>query len=566
METQKPLLKDEDGKEVDVHLYKSMIGSLMYLTSSRPDIMFTVCACARYQVNPKVLNLHVVKRIFRYLKGQPKLGLWYPKDSPFDLVAYTDSDYAGTSLDRKSTTGGCQFLRCRLISRQCKKLTVVANSTTEAEYVVASSCCGQVLWIQNQLLNYGYNFLHTKIFIDNNINAARHKLAAAWGKLMLLGINLLLLLKVNAARHNLQLLVNVKTVNGKVQLQALVDGKKIIVTKASVRRDLQLNNEEGTDCLPNASIFEELTRMGYEKLSQKLTFYKAFFCPQWKFLIHTILQCLRAKTTAWNEFSSTMASAIIYETVYEERDDSLVKAATTASSLEAEQDSGNIDKIRSKATLNEPSFLGTSSCSGPRCQDTMGDTIARTRFENVSKISNDSLIAGGRHGDEDMFGVNDLDCDEVVVESEPVVVTNVASTILVSAATITNVELTLAQSLAELTSTRPKAKGLVKGQGLKDKGKAKMIELEKPLKKKDQIKLAREKAQQVEEANIAWDDIQPKIDVDYQLAERLQTQEQQKLTIEEKSTLFVQLLEKRKKHFAAKRAEEQRNRPPTRAQ
>ncbi|GJY25054.1 uncharacterized mitochondrial protein-like protein [Tanacetum coccineum] len=145
METQKPLLKDEDGEEVDVHLYRSMIGSLMYLTSSRPDIIFVVCACARYQVNPKVSHLHAVKRIFRYLKGQPKLGLWYPKDSPFDLVAYTDSDYAGASLDRKSTTGGCQFLGRRLISWQCKKHTVVANSTTEAEYVAASSCCGQVL-------------------------------------------------------------------------------------------------------------------------------------------------------------------------------------------------------------------------------------------------------------------------------------------------------------------------------------------------------------------------------------------------------------------------------------
>ncbi|GJX08231.1 putative ribonuclease H-like domain-containing protein [Tanacetum coccineum] len=140
METQKPLLKDEDGEEVDVHMYRSMIGSLMYLTSSRPDIMFAVCACARYQVNPKVSHLHAVKRIFRYLKGQPKLGLWYPKDSPFDLVAYTDSDYAGASLDRKSTTGGCQFLGCRLISWQCKKQTVVANSITEAEYVAASSC------------------------------------------------------------------------------------------------------------------------------------------------------------------------------------------------------------------------------------------------------------------------------------------------------------------------------------------------------------------------------------------------------------------------------------------
>ncbi|GKF93352.1 hypothetical protein Tco_0280071, partial [Tanacetum coccineum] len=104
METQKPLLKDEDGEEVDVHMYRSMIGSLMYLTSSKPEIMFIVCAYARYQVNPKVSHLHAMKRIFRYLKGQPKLGLRYPKDSPFDLVAYSDSDYAGASLDRKFTT------------------------------------------------------------------------------------------------------------------------------------------------------------------------------------------------------------------------------------------------------------------------------------------------------------------------------------------------------------------------------------------------------------------------------------------------------------------------------
>ncbi|GKE00823.1 hypothetical protein Tco_1388806, partial [Tanacetum coccineum] len=134
------LLKDEDGKEVDVHLYRSMIGSVMYLTSSRPDIMFAVCAYARYQVNLKVLHLHAVKKIFRYLKGQPKLGLWYPKDSPFYLVAYTDSDYARASLDRKSTIRGCQFLRSRVISWQCNKQTVVANSIIEAEYVAASSC------------------------------------------------------------------------------------------------------------------------------------------------------------------------------------------------------------------------------------------------------------------------------------------------------------------------------------------------------------------------------------------------------------------------------------------
>ncbi|GJY16139.1 putative ribonuclease H-like domain-containing protein [Tanacetum coccineum] len=167
METSKPLMKDENAEDVDVHLYRSMIGSFMYLTSSRPDIMFVVCACARFQVTHTVSHLHVVKRIFRYLKGQPKLGLWYPKDSPFVLESYTGNDYAGASLDRKSTTGCCQFLRRRLISWQCKKQTVVANSTTKSEYVAASSCCGYVLWIQNQLLDYEYNFMITKIFIDN---------------------------------------------------------------------------------------------------------------------------------------------------------------------------------------------------------------------------------------------------------------------------------------------------------------------------------------------------------------------------------------------------------------
>ncbi|GJS62722.1 hypothetical protein Tco_0657506 [Tanacetum coccineum] len=124
METHKPLLKDADGEDY-------------------------------------------VNRIFRYLKGQPKLGLWYPKDSPFDLEAYTDSDYAGASLYRKSIIGGCQFLGCRLISWQCKKQTVVANSTTKAEYIAAFNCYGQVLWIQNQLLDYGYKFMQNEIHIDN---------------------------------------------------------------------------------------------------------------------------------------------------------------------------------------------------------------------------------------------------------------------------------------------------------------------------------------------------------------------------------------------------------------
>ncbi|GKC76468.1 hypothetical protein Tco_1127242, partial [Tanacetum coccineum] len=137
------LVKDEEASDVDVHLYRSMIGSLMYLTASRPDIMFAVCACSRFQVTPKTSHLSAVNRIFRYLKGKPKLGLWYPRVSSFYLESYSDSDYAGANLDRKSTTRGCQFLGRRLISWQCKKQTIVATSTTKTEYVAAASCCGQ---------------------------------------------------------------------------------------------------------------------------------------------------------------------------------------------------------------------------------------------------------------------------------------------------------------------------------------------------------------------------------------------------------------------------------------
>ncbi|GJY78598.1 hypothetical protein Tco_0484399 [Tanacetum coccineum] len=222
-------------------MYRSMIGSLMYLTSSRPDIMFVVCAYARYQVNLKVSHLHAVKRIFRYLKGQLKLGLWYPKDSSFDLVAYLNSDYAGASLDRKSITRCCQFFGC---------------------YLAGS--------------------------------------------------------KFNAVQHNL--------------------------------------------------------------LTARLL-------------------------TAGEEFN-----LVEDEAVHKELGDSLMRAATTASSLEAEHDSGNITKTRSKATPNESSSLVTTSGGGPRCQKTIGDTIAQTRFENVSKHSNDSLLARGNtlRSDEDRLKLDEL--------------------------------------------------------------------------------------------------------------------------------------------------------------
>nr|GEV63971.1 retrovirus-related Pol polyprotein from transposon TNT 1-94 [Tanacetum cinerariifolium] len=188
IETQKPFFKYKEAADVDVIL--------------------------------KTSHLQAVKIIFRYLKGQPKLGLWYPKVSLFDLEAYSDSDYSGANLDKKSTTGGCQFLDRRLILWQCKKQTIVAISTTEVEYVAVAHC-------------------------------------------------------------------------------------------DVIRQALHLNDVDGVECLPNEEIFIELTRMGYEKPPPKLTFYKAFFSAKWKFLIHTLVQCVSAKRIAWNEFSCSIASAVI---------------------------------------------------------------------------------------------------------------------------------------------------------------------------------------------------------------------------------------------------------------
>ncbi|GKA84470.1 hypothetical protein Tco_0806065 [Tanacetum coccineum] len=505
----------------------------------------------------------------------------------------------------------------------------------------------------------------------------------------------------------------VKTVNEEVQLQALVDGKKIIVTEASVRRDLQLNDEEGTDCLPNATIFEELTRMGYEKLSQKLTFYKAFFSPQWKFLIHTILQCLSAKTTAWNEFSSTMASAIIClatnqkfnfskyifesmvknldnaskflmyprfvqvfldkqlegmqshkriyvtpshtknifgnirrvgkgfsgrdtplfpimmvqaqqeqgeglamptdpqhtptiiqpstsqpqkkqkprkpkrkdtevpqpsgpttnvvdEAVNEEMDDSLEKAVTTATSLDAKQDRGNINKTQSKATLNEPSSLGTSlglfywdvtfcviACVKKLEKKGGSRTHKLKRLYKVGRsarvISSDEASLGdqedaskqGRKVDDidKDAEVNDLEGDEVIIETE------VAS----KDVNLTVDEVTLAQALAALKSAKPKA----------DK-----VMLQEPEHGTitTTIVATTIKLNSIRPRLKGHDNVQGMIDADYQMAKQMQAEEQEKLSIKEKSKLFVQLLKARKKHFAAMRAQEMRNKPPTKAQ
>ncbi|GJR18078.1 uncharacterized mitochondrial protein-like protein [Tanacetum coccineum] len=420
-----------------------------------------------------------------------------------------------------------------------------------------------------------------------------------------------------------------KTVNGEVQLQALVDGKKVIISETSVRRDLQLVDADGIDCLTNAAIFEQLRLMGKTKR-------KDTEVPQ----------------------PSGPTTNVADEVVNVEMDDSLVRVATTASSLEAEQDSGNIAKTQSKATPNEPSSLRTSSGGGPRRQDTMGDTIAQTSMQlkelmdlctnqqnrvltlettkttqaleidnlkrrvkklekkdnkrthklkrlykvglSVKVVSFEDEGLGEKDAskqerkihdidaDEDItldsthFGVHDVDGDEVFVETEePVVNASITtSTISVSAAKdLFDVDMTLAQS-----TSRIKEFSSSQSSEVKDKGKGIMVEDPLKMKKKDQVHFDKQEAirlqaqfdeedriaREKEKANAAliaqWNDIQDKVKTDYKLAQRLQTEEQEELTIKEKSKLIQQLLEKRRKHFAAKRAKEKRNKPPTKAQ
>ncbi|GJR49490.1 uncharacterized mitochondrial protein-like protein [Tanacetum coccineum] len=583
IETQKPLLKDENGEEVDVHMYRSMIGSLMYLTSSRPDIMFVVCA--RYHVNPKVSHLYAVKRIFRYLKGKLKLGLWYPKDYPFDLIAYTNSDYARANLDRKSTTGGCQFLGCRLISWQCKKHTVVANSTTEAEYVAASICPGQVLWIQNQLLDCGAKTTAWNEFSSTMTSA-----------IICLATNQ----KLNFSKYIFECMVrNVENVSGKFLMYSRF---------VQVFLDKQLEANP-TDPYHTHTIIQPSISQPQRKQRPRKPKRKDTETPQ----------------------SSGPTDNVADETVNEEMDDSLERAATTAASFDAEQDMGNINKTQSKATPNEPSSPGTSSGAGPSAKKPWGIQLLRLGLrmylnfpmihysqetsqaqeitslkrrvkrlekknrsrthglkrlykvglssriesseeeglgeEDASKHgrindidANEDIYLVNVHTDEDMFGVNDLDGDELV---------STASTIPVSAATttstttvITDVDITLAQALAALKSEKPKADKVmiqepeqgtirttaattVTAASTRPKAKGLIIHEEEQsttpiMKKKDQIsfdeqeairlqaefdkeeRLAREK----DEANIAlteeWNDIHAKIDADYQLAQRLQ--------------------------------------------
>ncbi|PKA49890.1 Retrovirus-related Pol polyprotein from transposon TNT 1-94 [Apostasia shenzhenica] len=167
MSSSTKLDKDEKGKTVDEKLYRGMIGSLLYLTASRPDIVFSVCMCARFQSSPKESHLTAVKRIFRYLVGTHSLGLWYPKGSTPNLIGYSDADFAGCKVDRKSTSGTCQFFGNALVSWSSRKQNSIALSTAEAEYVAAGSCCAQLLWLKHQLIDYGIDLGQIPIKCDN---------------------------------------------------------------------------------------------------------------------------------------------------------------------------------------------------------------------------------------------------------------------------------------------------------------------------------------------------------------------------------------------------------------
>ncbi|GJR45726.1 putative ribonuclease H-like domain-containing protein [Tanacetum coccineum] len=448
------------------------------------------------------------------------------------------------------------------------------------------------------------------------VNVARHKLTTA-AKLMVLGINLLLPMKVNAARHKLTtaepntmadlkfadthnlvaflskpaecegfeqivdfvnanpikyaLTVNptiytscieqfwattkAKTINGEVQLQALVDRKK-------------------------------LTLMGYEKLTQKLTFYKEFFSPQWKFLIHTILQCLSAKTTASNEFSSTMASAIICLATNQKFNfskyifESMVRNVENVSEfllwrlqrphkLKIASLKRRVKKLEKKDRkrthkLKRLYKVGLSTrVVSSEDEGLGGQEDASKQGRKIHDIDADKDITLENVHDADMFGVHDLDGEEVFVESEEHVVHAATTTsTIVSAAIITEVDITLAQVLAALKSVKPKvstaatittAATIITPASTRPREKRIVINDQEPTPTPTPIVSSPQSSQ-------------VKIETNYELAQRLQAKEQEELTIKEKAKPFQQLLEKRRKYFVAKREEEKRNRPPTKAQ
>ncbi|GJR20117.1 hypothetical protein Tco_0968644 [Tanacetum coccineum] len=160
---------DEDplGIPIDQIRFRGMVGSLIYLTASRPDLVFAVCMCLRYHVKPTKKHLKAIKRVFRYLRGTINWGLWYPKDTAMALTAYLDADHAGCQDTRRSTSGSGQFLGDKLVSWSSKKMKSTAISTTEAEYIAMSGCCAQILWMRSQLTDYCFTFNNIPLYCNN---------------------------------------------------------------------------------------------------------------------------------------------------------------------------------------------------------------------------------------------------------------------------------------------------------------------------------------------------------------------------------------------------------------
>ncbi|GJW05907.1 putative ribonuclease H-like domain-containing protein [Tanacetum coccineum] len=294
VDLEKPLVKDEDADDIDVHLYRSMIGSLMCLTASRPDIMFAVSACARFQVTPKTSHLLAVKRIFRYLKGKPTLGLWYSRDSPFELVAYTDSDYAGATQDRKSISGGCQFLGNRqkiTIARQMLMLlrchghqscncftkflylealfegrhikrgrdTKIPQSSGPPKKGSGPRCQDTILGVVNAQTRFEISFKQSN---DPPLSRG-YTLGSGEDSMKLIGIDgillkLVLSIFVYAVKHMLMLPGQVSAA------EALVDKKRVIVTESNIRKYLHLDDAEEDFVNPfhTKKVFANMKRAG----------------------------------------------------------------------------------------------------------------------------------------------------------------------------------------------------------------------------------------------------------------------------------------------------------------
>ncbi|GJZ67427.1 uncharacterized mitochondrial protein-like protein, partial [Tanacetum coccineum] len=339
IETNKALLKDEEAEDVDVHLYRSMIGSLMCLIASRPDIMFVVCACARFQITPKDSHLHVVKRIFRYLKGQCKLGLWYPIDSPFDLEAFFDSDML--------------------------ELALTVNPQQE------------VVWIQNQMLNYGFNFMNTKIHIDNESTICMVKNLVFYAKTKHIEImhhfirdsyekRCIQVIKIHTDHNVTDLLTKAFDVSSiSNEFGVKTGGCKVRTARRKLvllsQRSL-LEKSEGNADFHEIVDFLTVSSVRYTLIVSP-TIYASYIEQFWNTAHSQTFNDVNQIHHVDGNTSSKIKSSVRSDLHFNDEDaklclvrmdDRVVRATTTVASLDAAQASGNITKTRSTAISNEP--------------------------------------------------------------------------------------------------------------------------------------------------------------------------------------------------------------------